>query len=85
MARNDNANLQPTVSKITAIIDTNSLTISMKKCTGASEAIYGLGIIGAAFYYIQHAATFWIGVLGLIKAVFWPAIVLYRVLELLRL
>lgn len=57
----------------------------MAKCTGASEAIYGLGIIGAAVYYIQHAATFWIGVLGLIKAIFWPAVVLYKVLELLKM
>jgi hypothetical protein len=52
---------------------------------GSGGALYGLGIIGAAVYYMQHAPTFWIGVLGIIKAVFWPAFVLYRVLELLKM
>jgi len=55
------------------------------KNKGASEAIYGLGVIGAVIYYIQHAMTFWIGVLGVIKAVFWPAVLLYKVLELLKM
>ena len=29
------------------------------------SAVYGLGLIGAAIYYISHAASFWVGVLGL--------------------
>lgn len=48
-------------------------------------AIYGLGIIGTAVYYIQHASSFWIGVIGIIKAVFWPAVLLYKVFELLKM
>ena len=40
---------------------------------GASEAVYGFGLIGALVYYIGHAATFWLGVLGFIKASVWPA------------
>jgi hypothetical protein len=48
-------------------------------------AIYGLGIIGTAIYYIQHASSFWIGVIGIIKAIFWPAILLYKVFDLLKL
>lgn len=47
-------------------------------------AIYGLGIIGSAIYFIQQATGFWMGALGLIKAVFWPAVVIYKVLELLK-
>ncbi|MFH0921284.1 MAG: hypothetical protein V1913_13105 [Fibrobacterota bacterium] len=46
-----------------------------------SGAIYGMGFIGAAVYFIQHAVGFWAGVLGFFKAIFWPAIVLYKVLE----
>lgn len=46
---------------------------------------YGLTIIGAAVYFIGHAPTFWAGVLGFLKALVWPAFVIYRVLELLKL
>jgi len=35
---------------------------------GASEAVYGFGLIGAWIYYFTHAATFWLGVLGFFKA-----------------
>lgn len=55
------------------------------KENGASGAIYGLGFIGALVYFIQHAATFWIGVLGILKACVWPAIVVYKLLEFLKL
>jgi hypothetical protein len=48
------------------------------------DAIYAIGIFGAAFYFIEHATTIWMGALGLVKAVFWPAFVVYRVLELLK-
>lgn len=50
---------------------------------GAGAGVYGLGFIGAAVYFLQHAPTFWDGVLGAIKALFWPALVVYRVLEVL--
>lgn len=52
---------------------------------GNSDALYGLGVLGAAVYFIQQAQGFWQGVLGLIKAIFWPAVLLYRVLESLKL
>jgi hypothetical protein len=40
---------------------------------GPSGAVYGLGFIGAAVYFISHAAGFWMGVLGVVKAILWPA------------
>jgi len=43
-------------------------------------AVYALGVIGAAIYYIQHATGFWNGVLGLLKALVWPAFVVYSLL-----
>lgn len=55
------------------------------KCNADSGAIYGLGLIGAAVYYIQHAATFGAGIVGVVKAIFWPGVILYKVLELLRM
>ena len=48
---------------------------------GASEAVYGLGVIGALVYYIGHAATFWLGVLGFLKALIWPALLVYEALK----
>ena len=38
-------------------------------------AFYGLGVIGAAVYYISTASGFWVGVLGVLKALVWPAFV----------
>ena len=38
----------------------------------ASGAVYGLGLIGAAIYFIGGATGFWMGVLGFLKAVVWP-------------
>ena len=46
-------------------------------------AIYGLGFIGAAVYYISHAIGFWNGVLGLLKAMVWPAFLIYELLKFL--
>lgn len=48
---------------------------------GASETVYGLGFLGALVYYIGHAATFWAGLLGLFKAIFWPAVLVYEALS----
>ena len=52
---------------------------------GASEAVYGLGLLGAWFYYLTHAATFWMGVLGIFKGIFWPAFLVYEVLKYLNM
>ncbi len=56
----------------------------MKKC-GPSSAVYGLGFVGALIYYIQHATTFGMGMLGILKAMVWPAILVYKALELLKM
>ncbi len=48
---------------------------------GTSEAVYGFGLIGAWVYYLSHATTFWIGVLGIFKGIFWPAVLVYEVLK----
>ena len=45
---------------------------SMHHHTGTGM-VYGLGLIGAAVYYVQHATGFWMGVVGILKAIVWPA------------
>jgi hypothetical protein len=52
---------------------------------GAGSAIYGLGFIGALIYFIQTASTFGMGVLGFLKAIVWPAYLVYEVLKFLKL
>lgn len=49
------------------------------------SAIYGLGIFGALFYFLQGAATFTAVVIGIFKSIFWPAFILFKVLTLLNL
>lgn len=50
---------------------------------GPSGAIYGLGFIGAAVYFIGQATTFWLGVLGFLKAMVWPAFLIYEAMKYL--
>lgn len=51
--------------------------------TASGGAVYGLGIIGAAVYFISQATTFWMGVLGFLKAIVWPAILVFEALRAL--
>ncbi|MCP4311799.1 MAG: hypothetical protein GY790_11085 [Bacteroidetes bacterium] len=56
----------------------------MKKdvsCNAQNNAVYGVGIIGAAIYYITIASGFWMGVLGLLKALVWPAFLVFEALK----
>ena len=52
---------------------------------GMSSGIYGMAFLGALVYYVQQATTFWVGVLGFFKAVFWPAVLMYKLLEYLKM
>ena len=48
------------------------------KCGAPSGAVYGLGLIGAAVYFFSTATGFWMGVLGFLKALVWPAFLVYE-------
>ncbi|MFH0798233.1 MAG: hypothetical protein V1906_02360, partial [Candidatus Woesearchaeota archaeon] len=52
------------------------------KC-GCGGAAYGLGIVGAAVYYISTATGFWMGVLGFLKALVWPAFLVHAAMKFL--
>jgi hypothetical protein len=49
----------------------------------SNSGIYCLGFIGAAIYFIGNAATFWLGVLGFLKALVWPAFLVYYAFQVL--
>ncbi len=45
---------------------------------------YFLGMIGAAVYFVQQAVGFWPGVLGVLKAMVWPAFLVYKIMEFFK-
>ena len=58
---------------------------SKMSCGGMHErcnAVYGLGLIGALVYYISTATGFWNGVWGILKALVWPAFLVFELLKL---
>ena len=54
-----------------------------KSSGSAGDVVYALGIIGAAVYYISTATGLWMGVVGFLKALVWPAFLVYEVLKYL--
>jgi hypothetical protein len=51
---------------------------TIKNNTNSSNAVYGLGLIGAAVYFISHASGFVAGLIGFLKALVWPAFLVYE-------
>lgn len=49
--------------------------------SGMGNVVYGLGLIGALVYYLQAATDFGSVVVGILKALVWPAFVVYKLLE----
>lgn len=49
------------------------------------DAVYGLGLIGSLIYFISHAVGFWGVILGILKALVWPAFVVYELLNFFKL
>lgn len=57
----------------------------MNNKPSSSDAVYGLGTIGALVYFIQNASTAWEVIVGIFKALFWPAFLVYHALGFLRI
>jgi hypothetical protein len=55
------------------------------KNNAGSGAIYGMGFLGALVYYMQQAGSLQAVLWGIFKAIFWPGVILYKVLELLKM
>ncbi|MEK7447469.1 MAG: hypothetical protein AAB632_01595 [Patescibacteria group bacterium] len=51
--------------------------------SGSAGMVWFLGFIGAAIYYVQTASDFWDGVVGVLKALVWPAFLIYEALKTL--
>lgn len=50
-------------------------------CGDGGGMVWVMGAIGAAVYYLSGVATFWDGVLGILKALVWPAMLVYEALK----
>lgn len=48
-----------------------------------SDAIYCIGLLGAWYYYLTTATSFGMGLLGILKGIFWPAILVYEAMKFL--
>lgn len=48
-------------------------------CSGCG---YFLGFIGALVYYMQNATGFWNVILGILKAIVWPAMLVYKLFSM---
>jgi hypothetical protein len=57
--------------------------VQVKVQGGSSEAVYGLGLIGAWVYYIGKATTPQERIRGFFKGLLWPAFMVYELLEFL--
>lgn len=59
-----------------------------KKVTkaGGAGGIWFLGFVGALIYYIEyHSGTLWLVILAFLKALFWPAFLVYHLMLLLHM
>ncbi len=59
---------------------TTKCSIYNQNCGGV---FYTFGFIGSAVYYISTATGFWMGILGFLKAIVWPAFLTYEALKFL--
>jgi hypothetical protein len=53
------------------------------QCGATGGALYFVGFIGAVVYYISVAGSFGAGVVGFLKALVWPAFLVFELLKFL--
>ena len=51
---------------------------------GGSGFAYFLGMIGSAVYWLQQSTGFWNGIVALLKALVWPAFLIYHLLNFIH-
>lgn len=63
----------------------NNVNMNVKcgggNCGGCMGCFYFLGFLGAAIYNVSVATGFWVGVWGVIKALVWPAILVFELFK----
>jgi len=70
------------MAKKKKVVEVKTASCKTYKC-GGPGAVYGLGFLGSAIYYVSTAAGFWAGVLGVLKSIVWPAFLVFELLKFL--
>lgn len=52
-----------------------------RNSNNSTSAIYVMGIVGAAIYFIGQATSFGMGIVGFLKALVWPVFLVYEALS----
>ena len=55
----------------------------VRRSGSTASGLYCMGLIGAAVYFIAKATSFWAGVIGFLKALVWPAFLVYEAFKYL--
>jgi hypothetical protein len=63
------------------VVTDNGRFVKIVTDSGAWGWVFFTAYIGAVIYFFQLDMTFWGFILALIKAAFWPAFVLFEVLQ----
>lgn len=74
---------KPAKKKTTIKKPANNVCCSVSEKCPSGGGAYFLGFLGAAIYYISSATGFWNGVLGVLKALVWPAFLIYELFKFL--
>jgi hypothetical protein len=57
---------------------------NVAKSSGAG-GLWFLGFLGTLIYYLHyHSGTFWLVILAVVKALIWPAFVVYYLLRFMK-
>ena len=58
--------------------------VKKMKCGGCGQdAVYGIGLVGAVIYFVGKADSLSTGLIGILKAIVWPAFLVYKALNLI--
>lgn len=52
-------------------------------CKNSGGSIYGLGFVGALIYFVPEASGFWPVIVAMLKALVWPAFLVYQAFKFL--
>ena len=72
------------INGVDRLIDKAKYHTSSAK-NNCGRGFYFLGALGTAIYYISTATGFWVGVLGILKALVWPAFLVFEIMKFLGL
>ena len=72
---------EETIVEETTIVEEQTEKKGRINTGNQTSAIYGMGMIGAGIYFVSTATSFWMGVVGVLKALVWPVILVYEALS----